>query len=52
MYLSQDEICFHVVKMASIRTILSLVPVEVLHLEQLDVKMVFLHGDLQEEIYM
>ena len=38
--------------MTSIRTILSLVVVEDLHLEQLDVKTAFLHGDLEEEIYM
>ena len=38
--------------MTSIRTILSLVPVEDLHLEQLDVKTTFLHGYLKEEIYM
>lgn len=38
--------------MNSIRTILSLVAVEDLHLEQLDVKTTFLHGDLEEEIYM
>jgi hypothetical protein len=47
-----DEIFSHVVKMTSIRTILSLVAVEYLHLEQLDVKITFLHGDLEEEIYM
>jgi hypothetical protein len=47
-----DEIFSHVVKMTSIRTILSLVAVEDLHLQQLDVKMNFLHGDLEEEIYM
>ena len=47
-----DEIFSPVVKMASIRTILSLVVVEDLHLEQLDVKTTFLHGDLEEEIYM
>jgi hypothetical protein len=46
------EIFSHVVKMTSIRTILSLVAVEDLHLEQLDVKTTFLHGDLEEEIYM
>ena len=40
------------VKMTSIRTILSLVVVEYLHLEQLDVKIAFLHGNLEEEIYM
>ena len=47
-----DEIFSHVVKMNSIRTILSLVSVEDLHLEQLDVKTIFLHGDLEEEMYM
>ena len=35
-----------------VRTILSLVAVEDLHLEQLDVKTSFLHGDLEEDIYM
>jgi hypothetical protein len=38
--------------MTSISTILSFVVVEDLHLEQLDVKTTFLHGDLEEEIYM
>ena len=33
-------------------TIVGLVAKEDLHLEQLDVKMAFLHGDLDEEIYM
>ena len=47
-----DEIFSPVVKMTSIRTILSLVVVEDLHFEQLDVKADFLHGDLEEEIYM
>ena len=47
-----DEIFSLVVKMTSIITILSLVGVEYLHLEQLDVKTYFLHGDLEEEIYM
>jgi hypothetical protein len=47
-----DEIFSPVVKMTSIRTILSLVAVEYFHLEQLDVKTTFLHGDLEEKIYM
>ena len=47
-----DEIFSLNVKMTSIRTILSLVAVEYLHLEQLDVKTDFLHGDLEEDIYM
>ena len=48
-----DEIFSPVVKMTSIMTILSLVTLQVLHLEQLDVKTTFLHGDnLKEEIYM
>ena len=47
-----DEIFSPVVKMTSIRTILSLVAAEDLHLEQLDVKTTFCPGDLEEEIYM
>ena len=47
-----DEIFSPVVKMTSIRTILSLVVIEDLHLEQLDVKKTFLHGDLEETIYI
>ena len=47
-----DEIFSPVVKMNSIRNILSLVVVKYLYLEQLDVKTTFLHGDLEEEIYM
>ena len=47
-----DEMFSHVVKMTSICTILSIVDNEDLHFEQLDVKTTFLHGDLDEEIYM
>ena len=47
-----DEIFSPVVKMTSIRTILSLIVAKDLHLEQLYVKTTFLHGDLEEEIYM
>ena len=47
-----DEIFSPIVKMTSIRTVLSLVAIDDLHLEQLDVKTAFLYGDLKEEIYM
>jgi len=46
------EIFSLVFKMNSIRIILSLLAAEDLHLEQLDVNTTFLHGDLEEEIYM
>ena len=38
--------------MATIRIVLSIVVVEDLHLEQLNVKTTSLHGDLVEDIYM
>jgi hypothetical protein len=38
--------------MTSIRNIFSLVEIEDSHLELLDLKTSFLHGDLEEEIYM
>ncbi|CAM8913335.1 unnamed protein product [Rhodiola kirilowii] len=38
--------------MVIIRTVLGLVAKENLHLQQMDVKIAFLHGDLDEEIYM
>jgi hypothetical protein len=47
-----DEIFSPVVKMTSIRTILSPVVVEDFHIEQLYIKTTFLHGDLEQEIYM
>lgn len=47
-----DEIFSPVVKMTTIRLVLSIVAAENLHLEQLDVKTAFLHGDLNEDIYM
>ena len=40
------------VKLTIIRIVLGSVTKEDLHLEQLDVKTMFLHGDLVEEIYM
>ncbi|KAL9250338.1 Retrovirus-related Pol polyprotein from transposon TNT 1-94-like protein [Drosera capensis] len=47
-----NEIFSPVVKMTTIRLVLSIVTAENLHLEQLDVKTAFLHGDLDEDIYM
>ncbi|KAL6328683.1 hypothetical protein AAG906_003368 [Vitis piasezkii] len=47
-----EEIFSLVVKMSSIRVVLGLVANMNLEIEQLDVKIVFLHGDLEEEIYM
>ncbi|KAK2378762.1 putative mitochondrial protein [Trifolium repens] len=46
------EIFAPVVKLNTIRSVLSIVASEELFLEQLDVKTAFLHGDLDEEIYM
>ena len=51
MEIDFDEIFSLVVKMTSIHTILSLVAIEDLYLEQLDVETTFLHGDFDEEIY-
>jgi hypothetical protein len=46
------EIFSPVVKLTTIRLVLSIVATKGLYLEQLDVKIAFLHGDLEEEIYM
>ena len=56
-YAQKEGIEFHeifspVVKHVSIRVVLALVASLDLELEQLDVKTTFLHGDLDEEIYM
>ena len=42
----------HVVKMSSICITLSIVATKDFHLEQLDVKTIFFHSDLDEDIYM
>ncbi|KAL5811668.1 hypothetical protein ACOSQ3_026618 [Xanthoceras sorbifolium] len=47
-----NEIFSPVVKLTTIRLVLKIVAAENLHLEQLDVKTAFLHGNLEEEIYM
>ena len=38
--------------MSTIRLVLGMVAAENLHLEQLDVKIAFLHGDLEEDLYI
>lgn len=47
-----DEIFTLVVKIFSIRVILGLLANLNMEIEQLKVKMTFLYGDLEEEIYM
>ena len=47
-----DGIFFLVVRHTFIRAVLALVASWDMHLEQIDVKTPFLHGDLEEQIYM
>ena len=47
-----EEIFFPVVRHTSIRAVLVLVAHYDMVLEQMDVKTAFLHGDLEEQIYM
>ncbi|KAL4271204.1 hypothetical protein GQ457_13G028940 [Hibiscus cannabinus] len=47
-----NEIFSPVVRLTTVRVVLAMCATFNLHLEQLDVKTVFLHGDLEEEIYM
>ncbi|GJT23082.1 retrovirus-related pol polyprotein from transposon TNT 1-94 [Tanacetum coccineum] len=51
-WVDYNEIFSLVVKMTTIKLVMSIVASEDLHLEQLDVKTAFLHGDLDEDIYM
>ena len=41
-----------IVKLNTIRSVSNIVTAENIHLEQLDVKTVFLHDDLKEDIYI
>ena len=47
-----NDVFSPVVKHSSIRTLLSIVAMHDYELEQLDVKTAFLHGELEEDIYM
>jgi len=56
-YAQKEGVDFHdifspVVRLTTIRVVLAMCVVFDLHLEQLDVKTTFLHGKLEEEIYM
>ncbi|KAH9659018.1 hypothetical protein KPL70_023705 [Citrus sinensis] len=47
-----NEIFSPVVRLTTVRIVLAMCAIFDLHLEQLDVKTAFLHGELEEEIYM
>ena len=46
------EIFYPVVRLTTIRAVLAMCVAFDLHVEQLDLKTTFLHGELQEKIYM
>ena len=50
--INYSKIFSPVMKMSTIRLVLGMMAAENLHLEQLDVNIVFFHGDLEEDIYM
>ena len=50
--INYNEIFSPMVKLTTIRTVLTLVARDDLYLELMGVKMAFLHGDLEEKIYM
>ena len=50
--INYNEIFCPGVKLTTIRTVLALVARDDLYLEQMDVKIAFLHGDVEEEIYI
>ena len=47
-----DEIFCHVVKLTSIRVLMSLAATFNLEIDKMDIKESFIHGYLEEEIYM
>ena len=47
-----DDIFFPIEKITSIRLLMSLISAFDIEIEQMDMNTTFLHGDLEEEIYM
>ncbi|MCO5549289.1 hypothetical protein L7F22_002757 [Adiantum nelumboides] len=47
-----DEIFSSVVKMTTLRTVLGLLAIEDMELVQMDVKIAFFRGDLEEDVYV
>ena len=47
-----SEVFFPIIKNTTIKLVLGIVTSENLHLEQLNPKIAFFHGDLEKEIYM
>ena len=47
-----DEIFLPVMKMTTLRCVLGLVVKDDMELNQMDVKITFLHGDLHDDIYL
>ena len=50
--IDSNKIFTSIVQLTTIRIVLVMCAMFDLHMEQLDVKNVFLHGNLEEEIYM
>ena len=47
-----NEVFSPIVRYTSIKVFLSIIAMQNLELEQMDIKMTFLYGDLEEEIYV
>lgn len=52
MYDKCDETFAPLVKHTSIRTLLSIAAAKKMHIERLDVKTAFLHGEIKEDSYI
>ena len=52
MGLKFDEVFLPIIKMTMLRSVLAMVAIQDLNLQQMDMKMMFLHDTLHEEVYM